>query len=78
MIDDIKDGKAKICFSRAIGAIDNTILNDIIFDCIEVKTEITVLSEIQFYLLLEPTEIFYGKSRFGITKKPMPYDTSLA
>jgi hypothetical protein len=61
MIDNVKNRKAEISLSRAVGAIDNTILNDIIFDGIQVKTKIAVPGEVQLNLFLESPEIFYRK-----------------
>ena len=57
MIDDVEQGKAKIGFSRTVGAIYNTIFNDIILDGIQIEFIIAVTSQVQLNCILKPTEI---------------------
>ena len=61
MIHDVKDGESEIGLSRSIGTIDDTVLDDIIFNGIGAETIVVMSGKIPFDLILESPEIFYGK-----------------
>jgi hypothetical protein len=61
MIDDIEYREAEIGLSGTIRAIDNTILNDIVLNGIQIKTVVAVPREVQLDFIRESPEIFYGK-----------------
>ena len=61
MIDNIEYREAEIGLSGTIRAIDNTILDDIVLNSIQIKTVIAVPRKIKLNLIRESSEIFYGK-----------------
>ena len=61
VIYNVKYCKAEIRLPRSIRAIDNTILNDIVLDGIQIEFIVAVPCEVQLNLLPKSPEIFYGK-----------------
>ena len=63
MIHYVEDGETKICLARAVGTIDDAILNNVIFNGLSAEVIFALHCRVQLYFIGKTPEIFYGKLR---------------
>ena len=61
VVNNVKYSEAEIGLTGTIGAIYDTVLDDIILNSVQIEIIIAVPGEVQLNLIRESTEIFYGK-----------------